>query len=228
MKAMILAAGRGERMRPLTDERPKPLLKVNGKALIEWHIEALVEAGIKEIMINTSWLGGMIPEYLGDGSYWGITLAYSHEEKALETAGGIRKAIEFFADEPFIVVNGDVWCDIDFSTLLNQPTKMAHLVLVANPAHHPRGDFVLDKGRVQLKGEIRWTYSGIGVYQPAMFKHLPEKQPYPLAPLLKQLMDYEQVTGEIYQGKWLDIGTPQRLQELNESLSRRHQGIDFK
>ena len=139
MKAMILAAGRGERMRPLTDERPKPLLKVNGKALIEWHIEALKDAGVKDILINTSWLGDMIPEYLGDGSYWGVNLTFSPDEKALETAGGIRRALELFDEQPFIVVNGDVWSDYDFEPLVTNADELmrkaqAHLVLVSNPA----------------------------------------------------------------------------------------------
>ncbi|NVK22482.1 MAG: nucleotidyltransferase family protein [Kangiellaceae bacterium] len=233
MKAMILAAGRGERMRPLTDDRPKPLLKVNGKALIEWHIEALKDAGVKDILINTCWLGDMIPEYLGDGSYWGVNLTFSPEAKALETAGGIRHALDFFEGQPFVVVNGDVWSDIDFEPMVNKAEELmqkaqAHLVLVPNPAHHPRGDFVLEKNLVKEKGEIRWTFSGIGLYQPKLFESLPQNQPYPLGPLLRQVMDYEQVTGEVFEGKWHDIGTPQRLQQLNDSFSKSHKVIEFK
>ncbi|PXF63931.1 N-acetylmuramate alpha-1-phosphate uridylyltransferase MurU [Kangiella spongicola] len=228
MKAMILAAGRGERMRPLTDEHPKPLLKVDGRALIEWHIEALKDAGIKEILINTSWLGDQIPEYLGDGAYWGVNLTFSHEPTALETAGGIRKALDFFDDQPFIVVNGDVWSEYDYEKLLQQPTKLAHIVLVPNPEHNPQGDFFLrDDGLVIAEGNNRATFSGIGVYQPEIFKDLKEDEPLPLAPLLKELMVEAQVTGELFDGKWHDIGTPERLKELNQSFQRRIKTIEY-
>lgn len=228
MKAMILAAGRGERMRPLTDTRPKPLLDVDGRALIEWHIEALKEAGIKDILINTSWLGEQIPEYLGDGAYWGVNLTFSHEVKALETAGGIRKALDFFGDEPFIAVNGDIWTDFDYKGLLKQPAKLAHIVLVPNPEHNNDGDFAInDAGTVSDRGEERLTFSGIGVYDPKVFIGLPNNQAYPLAPLLKQLMIYETVTGEIFDGRWYDIGTPERLAELNQTFQKRITTIDY-
>lgn len=228
MKAMILAAGRGERMRPLTDEHPKPLLKVDGKALIEWHIEALKDAGIKDILINTSWLGDQIPEYLGDGAYWGVNLTFSHEPKALETAGGIRKALDFFDDKPFIVVNGDVWSDYDYEKLLQQPTKLAHIVLVPNPEHNPDGDFCLrDDSLVIAEGDSRATFSGIGVYQPEVFKDLKEEEALPLAPLLRELMVEAQVTGELFKGKWHDIGTPERLKALNQSFWRRIKTIEY-
>lgn len=225
---MILAAGRGERMRPLTDEHPKPLLKVDGRALIEWHIEALKDAGIKEILINTSWLGDQIPEYLGDGAYWGVNLTFSHEPTALETAGGIRKALDFFSDQPFIVVNGDVWSDYDYEKLLQQPTKSAHIVLVSNPEHNTQGDFFLrDDGLVIAEGESRTTFSGIGVYQPEIFKDLKEDEPTPLAPILRELMVEAQVTGELFDGKWHDIGTPERLKTLNQSFQRRIKTIEY-
>ncbi|GAA0204984.1 nucleotidyltransferase family protein [Kangiella japonica] len=228
MKAMILAAGRGERMRPLTDAHPKPLLKVDGKALIEWHIEALKDAGIKDILINTSWLGDQIPEYLGDGAYWGVNLTFSHEPTALETAGGIRKALDFFDEQPFIVVNGDVWSEYDYEKLLQQPTKLAHIVLVPNPEHNPQGDFFLrDDGLVIAEGENRATFSGIGVYQPEVFKDLKEDEPLPLAPLLRELMVEAQVTGELFDGKWHDIGTPERLKNLNQSFQRRINTIEY-
>lgn len=225
-KAMILAAGRGERMRPLTDSRPKPLLKVDGKAMIEYHIEALKDAGVEDIMINTSWLGDMIPEYLGDGGYWKINLHYSNEQTALETAGGIRKALDFFEDEPFIVVNGDVWTDFDFN-LLNKPKADAHLVLVPNPEQHPKGDFGLDNGTVLAQAETQYTFSGIGVYQPKIFQDLPLEQATPLAPLLRELMAEELVTGQLYKGDWRDIGTPERLALLNKEFEKTIKVINY-
>lgn len=228
MKAMILAAGRGERMRPLTDRHPKPLLKVDGRALIEWHIEALKDAGIKDILINTSWLGDQIPEYLGDGAYWGVNLTFSHEPDALETAGGIRKALSFFNDEPFIVVNGDVWSEYNYKGLLKQPRKLAHIVLVPNPEHNTGGDFHLrDDGLVIAEGDNKYTFSGIGVYQPEVFAELSEDDSYPLAPILRELMVEAEVTGELYQGRWHDIGTPERLESLNQSFQRRLKTVDY-
>nr|WP_263296371.1 nucleotidyltransferase family protein [Kangiella taiwanensis] len=225
---MILAAGRGERMRPLTDRHPKPLLKVDGKALIEWHIEALKEAGIKDILINTSWLGDQIPEYLGDGAYWGVELTFSHEPKALETAGGIRKALEFFDGEPFIVVNGDVWTDFSYKGLLKQPSKLAHIVMVPNPDHNPEGDFHLrDDGLVIAEGDSKYTFSGVGVYRPEVFEDLPGDEAYPLAPVLKELMVEAEVTGELFNGRWHDIGTPERLEALNLSFQRRIKTIEY-
>ena len=228
MKAMILAAGRGERMRPLTDRHPKPLLKVDGRALIEWHIEALKDAGIKDILINTSWLGDQIPEYLGDGAYWGVDLTFSHEPSALETAGGIRKALDFFDGEPFIVVNGDVWTDFSYKDLLQQPSKLAHIVLVPNPEHNLKGDFQLrNDDLVIAEGDNKHTFSGIGVYQPEIFKDLPLEEPYPLAPVLKELMVEAEVTGELFEGRWHDIGTPERLEALNLSFQRRIKTIEY-
>lgn len=225
-RAMILAAGRGERMRPLTDTLPKPLLKVDGKALIEYHIEALKEAGIKDIVINTAWLGDVIPEYLGNGAYWGVNLTYSHETSALETAGGIRKTIEFFESDPFMVVSGDVWTDFDFS-LLTKPKAKAHLVLVTNPVHHPEGDFGLDNGTVLASAASQYTFSGIGVYQPEVFADLELDAAAPLAPLLRELMQEREVTGQLYQGQWHDIGTPERLDALNKSFQKPLKTINF-
>ncbi len=225
-KAMILAAGRGERMRPLTDTLPKPLLKVDGKALIEYHIQALKEAGIKDILINTAWLGHIIPEYLGDGAYWGVNLSFSHEETALETAGGIRKALDFFEKEPFIVVNGDIWTDFDFS-LLNKPKAKAHLVLVPNPEQHPQGDFGLENGSVLAASDTQYTFSGIGVYQPEVFAELELDKSEPLAPILRNLMAGQQVTGQLYQGHWHDIGTPERLEALNKEFQKPLKTINF-
>nr|WP_251358178.1 nucleotidyltransferase family protein [Kangiella sp. TOML190] len=225
-KAMILAAGRGERMRPLTDTLPKPLLKVDGKALIEYHIEALKDAGIRDIIINTAWLGEIIPEYLGDGAYWGVNLTYSHEHSALETAGGIRKALDFFEEQPFVVVNGDIWSDFDFE-LLNKPKAKAHLILVPNPQQHPHGDFGLDNGSVLASSDTQYTFSGIGVYQPQVFQGLELDKPEPLAPILRHLMEKQDVTGQLYQGQWRDIGTPERLDALNKEFQKPIKTINF-
>jgi MurNAc alpha-1-phosphate uridylyltransferase len=217
---MILAAGRGERMRPLTDQTPKPLLEVAGKPLIEYHIRALVKAGVKELVINTAWLGDQIQTTLGDGSQYQAHIRYSNEgEQALETAGGIIKALPLLGDEPFIVVNGDIWCDYDFTALPDRPVKLAHLVMVDNPPHHPRGDFVLqDNGYLALTDHHKLTYSGIGLYHPDFFKGL-QSGVQPLAPLLRNAMQQQNVTAEYYAGQWLDIGTPQRLAELNQQVA---------
>ena len=216
MKAMILAAGRGERMRPLTDKTPKPLLKVGGKRLIEHHIDALRRAGVSDIVINTAWLGQQIEEQLGDGSQYGVRIRFSSEGTALETGGGIRHALSLLGDEAFIVVNGDVWTDYDYRRI-TAPTHLAHLILVDNPPHHPAGDFVLNEGFVVDEGGEKLTFSGIGVYRPALFKDLDEGR-FPLAPILRNAMQQAQVTGEHYRGVWCDIGTPERLQALNSEL----------
>ena len=217
MKAMILAAGRGERMRPLTDKTPKPLLTVAGKALIEYHIEALAKAGITELVINCAWLGQQIIDKLGDGKQYGVNIVYSDEgEEALETAGGIIHALDLLGNDPFIVVNGDIWCDYDFSKLPKKPVGLAHLVMINNPEHNPQGDFVLqDDGFLKANGDNRLTFSGIGVYEPALFAYLPQGK-QPLAPLLRSAMQSNKITGEKHPGKWHDIGTPERLDELNQ------------
>ena len=217
MKAMILAAGRGERMRPLTDKTPKPLLTVAGKALIEYHIEALAKAGITELVINCAWLGQQIINKLGDGKQYGVNIVYSDEgEQALETAGGIIHALDLLGNDPFVVVNGDIWCDYDFSKLPRRPAGLAHLVMTNNPEHNPQGDFVLqDDGFLKAEGDNRLTFSGIGIYDPALFAGLPQGK-QPLAPLLRSAMQSNKITGEKHAGKWLDIGTPERLSELNQ------------
>lgn len=215
---MILAAGRGERMRPLTDHTPKPLLVVGGRPLIEYHIVALVRAGITELVINHAHLGELIEDRLGDGARYGARISYSPEpEEALETGGGIRNALELLGPEPFLVVNGDVWTDYPFTHLPSTPPAMVHLVLVANPAHHPEGDFVLAGGKVRHGGGSRLTYSGIGVYRPAFFETAAPGR-FPLAPLLRAAMDRGEVTGERYDGRWVDVGTPQRLAALDAVL----------
>ncbi len=216
MKAMILAAGRGERMRPLTDHTPKPLLQVKGKALIIWHIEKLSSLGFRDIVINIAHLGYKIPEALGDGSRWGVNLIYSDEQNsgALESAGGIIKALPFFGDKTFLVVNGDIFCDYEFEPDFELKDDLAHLVLVPNPAHNPEGDFALIKDRVLNDGEESFTFSGIGYYSPKLFEGL-SCQKSALGPLLRKAIKDEKVSGSVYTGMWYDIGTPQRLEYVN-------------
>lgn len=219
MKAMILAAGRGERMRPLTDHTPKPLLKAGGRALIEYHIDHLVAAGITELVINHAHLGEQIEAALGDGGCYGATIRYSHEVTALETAGGIFNALPLLGDGPFVVVNGDVWSDYPFERLSVEITGLAHLVLVDNPPQHPGGDFALSGDRVVSDGGEKLTFSGISMLSPQLFADC-SPGAFPLAPLLRQAMARGLVSGEYYRGRWYDIGTPQRLQQLDEALRR--------
>ena len=219
MKAMILAAGRGERMKSLTDLTPKPLLPVGRQPLVGWHLTRLAAAGFTDIVINTAWLGAQLPARLGDGAEWGVQIRYSHEgATGLETAGGIATALPLLGDSPFLVVNGDVLTDIDFAALravapgLDGITRLAHLVLVPNPEHNPNGDFALDEeGRVHDAPGL--TFSGIGAYHPALFANTPANTPAKLAPLLRAAMARGQVSGEIWQGQWLDVGTPARLED---------------
>ncbi len=227
MMAMILAAGRGERMRPLTDHTPKPLLQAGGKPLIVWHIERLVRAGITDLVINHAHLGAQIEQALGDGSQFGARIRYSPETVALETAGGIAYALSLLGDEPFAVVNGDVYCDYDFARLpvladrLKNNRDNAHLVLVNNPSHHPRGDFMLHEERVlpaNAEADTLLTFSGLGLYQPALFGHIVRGSKAPLAPLLRQQIALDKVSGDYYRGMWVEVGTPQRLDELDKSL----------
>ncbi len=212
---MILAAGRGERMRPLTDTLPKPLLKVGGKMLIEYHLEKLKQAKITEVIINHAWLGKSIEQALGNGSRYGLNIQYSAEKEALETAGGILNALPLLGDDPFIVINGDIFCDYDFSTLPHSIPSLAYLILVNNPEHHLEGDFCLNfSGQVKQKGEDKKTFSGIGIYHPDLFTSYSSGK-LALAPVLRKAMDENQVKGELYQGVWHDIGTPERLAELD-------------
>ena len=217
MKAMILAAGRGERMRPLTDDTPKPLLKAGGKRLIEYHLEALAGEGFHDIVINHAHLGEQIEEVLGDGKRYGVHITYSAEGLALETGGGIFKALPLLGDTPFLVINGDVWCDYPYARLRECRVELAHLVLVDNPPQHPQGDFVLDGGKVHDGEGERLTFSGIGLYHPRLFAGC-ENGAFPLAPLLRKAMLEDAVSGEHYQGRWFDIGTPERLQQLDRML----------
>lgn len=254
MKALILAAGLGERMRPLTNSTPKPLLRAGGKPLIAWHLEKLAACGVREVVVNTSWLAAQFAPALGDGSRWGLRLHIVHEGPTpLETGGGMWNALALLADTPnapFLAVNGDVWTDYDFALLPRDPAGDAHLVLVDNPPQHPRGDFAFDceparsaqanagcdeveiagsAVPLRVDGARKLTFAGIGVYRPALFdgwratigdapganEHPPR---FKLAPLLRAAMERDAVTGEHHHGRWTDVGTPQRLAELDEAL----------
>jgi MurNAc alpha-1-phosphate uridylyltransferase len=216
---MILAAGRGERMRPLTDATPKPLLEVAGRPLITWLIEALARAGFRDLIINVSHLGARVESALADGRKWNVRIRYSHEEEALETAGGIANALSLLGSEPFVVVNGDVHTDFDFATLAApRSPDIAHLVLIDNPAHHPAGDFALENGRVSLEGAHKYTFSGIGVYHPELFATISPGSKCQLATVLKPNIAAGRVSGEHYGGRWCDVGTPDRLKALDRAL----------
>lgn len=224
MKAMILAAGRGERMRPLTDHTPKPLLVAGGKPLIVWHLERLVAAGFRDIVVNHAHLGAQIEAALGNGSQWGLSIRYSPEPPgALETAGGIATALPFLGEEPFLVVNGDVYCDVDFGRFFELTVEgwkpAAHLVMVENPAHHAGGDFSLDGERViYARGEQTLTYAGIGVFSPSFFADVQPGTIMKLRPLLDAAIAAGTLTGERFAGRWVDVGTPLRLAELDAEL----------
>ncbi len=255
MKAMILAAGRGERMRPLTDHTPKPLLKVGGKPLIVWHLERLAKAGFKDVAINHAYLGEQIEQALGNGAQWGLHIQYSPEKIALETAGGIANALHLLTDngtknEPFLVVNGDTYTDFDFAVLVPRPPTelveaylpaslaprpqageglgrgavipncLAHLVLIDNPPQHPNGDFAIDAGMLKNDGKPMLTFSGVGVYHPDLFADVTKGQPAKLAPLLRKAIESNAATAQYYQGVWHDIGTLERLKNLDESLQK--------
>jgi MurNAc alpha-1-phosphate uridylyltransferase len=219
MKAMILAAGKGERMRPLTLHTPKPLVKAAGVPLIEYHIRALVAAGFTELVINHAWLGQQIEDHLGDGSRFGVRIVYSPEGEPLETGGGIFKALPLLGAEPFLVVNGDVFTDYPFAALRKPLAGLAHLVLVDNPAHHPQGDFVVTEGQVSDADEAgeRLTYSGLAVLHPRLFTGATPGA-FKLAPLLREAMAAGQVSGERYGGCWVDVGTHERLAEVERLL----------
>jgi MurNAc alpha-1-phosphate uridylyltransferase len=235
MKAMIFAAGRGERMRPLTDTTPKPLLKVRGRSLIVWQILNLVKAGITEIVINHSHLGHMIEEALGDGSQYGATIQYSHEETPLETAGGIANALHLLGDEPFVAVSGDIYCPyFDFSQVLDvlhdkdmwgnaydkDKRDICWLYLTPNPWHNPDGDFAIDMYTLKNEGTPKWNFAGIGVYRPEMFDGIKPGDFVKFGPLMRKYIDLGQVGGEIYDGQWVNVGTVQQLEELNAPLAK--------
>lgn len=224
---MILAAGRGNKMRPLTDRTPKPLLEAGGKALIVWHLEKLARAGFRQIVINHSHLGHLIEAALGDGRRYGVEISYSPESEALETAGGMAHALPLLGDPPFLAVNADIFSDFDYSGLVpklremesNRNGIMAYLVLVDNPEHHPDGDFSLSAGKVAVSGAPMLTFGGIGLYRPELFRGVAPGAKAKLAPLLREMMGKDRVAGEHYRGRWVDVGTPQRLRELNTRLA---------
>jgi len=225
MRAMILAAGRGERLRPLTDSTPKPLIAIAGTPLIEYHLRNLAGAGVKDIIINTAWLAEKIHQQLGDGSAYGVTIRYSDEGTALETAGGIINALPLLGDDPFLVVNGDIYCEFDFSAIIAAQgcladDKQAHLVMVKNPDHNQAGDFVIEDGLIKNTGDNMYTFSGIGIYRPAFFS---EQKPgtLPLAPIIRKKSEQSLVSGEVYDGLWTDAGTIERIQQLESKLLKR-------
>lgn len=220
MKAMILAAGKGERMRPLTLHTPKPLLPVAGKPLIQWHIEALQRAGLDRLVINHAWLGEQLEAAFGNGAAYGVQINWSPEDLPLETAGGILRALPLLGDEPFVLVNGDVWTDFDFSGLRLPEGRLAHLVLVDNPPFKARGDFLLGEGVIanpvtEAEQGRALTYSGIAVLSPQLFDGLIDG-PQPLAPLLRAAAERGLVSGERYTGNWIDVGTPERLRQAEQ------------
>ena len=218
MKAIVLAAGRGERMRPLTDTTPKPLLPVAGKPLIGYHLEALAKAGIRDVVINLSWLGEKIRAGLGDGSAYGVRISYTEEGPvALETGGGIFNALPLLGPGPFLVVNGDTWTDIDFAALSLDSDALARLVLVPNPPQHPRGDFGIEADNVVERDTDRYTYSGVGLYRPEFFEGSTPGR-FPLLPLLKRAIAAGKLRGQVHHGVWLDIGTPDRLAALDRQM----------
>ena len=233
MKALILAAGKGERMRPLTERTPKPLLIAGSKPLIAWHLEKLAAIGVRDVVINSSWLADQFPATLGDGSRWGLRLHYSYEgAEPLETGGGMLHALPLLGKEPFLAINGDIHTDYDFARLPREPAGLAHLVMVANPDHNTRGDFRLDEdGLMHSDGDTKLTFAGIGVYRPGLFADWREvigdapgagESPprFKLAPLLRAAMACKRVNGELFQGAWTDVGTPARLSDLDVELRR--------
>lgn len=219
--AMILAAGRGERLRPLTDTTPKPLIEVGGKKLIEYHIENLKSAGITDIVINTAWLADKIHAALGDGNRYGVCIQYSDEGEAIETAGGISKALALLGTDPFIVVSADIWCDFDFSSWTDKVlSTQAHLLLVSNPEHNLTGDFALKNGKLANDGAKMHTYSGIGLYTAEFFSSVPATKAA-LAPVIREKNDLGLVSAELFTGRWADVGTIDRLHELEQMIEKK-------
>ncbi len=215
MRAMILAAGRGERMRPLTDRTPKPLLEVGGETLLGRHLDRLARAGVREAVVNNAYLGDLVRAFVGDGGRWGLQVRHSIEPSgALDTGGGVREALPLLGEDPFVLVNSDIWTEFDFETLKRRlDDRLAHLILVPNPEHHPGGDFALREGMVQREGE-KFTYAGIALIHPKLLLAHPRGK-FPLAPILKSAIRSGQVSGELFRGHWCDVGTPERLLEAN-------------
>jgi len=223
VKAMILAAGRGERLRPLTERTPKPLVEAGGKALIDWHLEHLAAAGCREAVINASHLADQIVRHVGDGARYGMRIAWSREAEPLETAGGIAQALPLLGEAAFLLVNADIYCEYDLSSLkdFSLGTNLAHIVLVPNPAHHPQGDFTLDAGAVGNGAAPRYTYAGVAVVSPALVAGVRAGEKAPLGPLLRQAAAGGRLSGELFHGRWTDVGTMARLTELRTLLASR-------
>jgi MurNAc alpha-1-phosphate uridylyltransferase len=223
MRVMLLAAGRGERLRPLTDTLPKAMVSVAGKPLIAWHLERLAAAGYREAVVNVSHLAERIVEHLGDGARYGLRIAYSREREPLETAGGIAYARTLLGAAPFVLVNADIYCEFDLSALrrISLGARLVHLVLVANPAHRAGGDFTLDEGMIGNGAEARYTYAGIAVVSPALVAGVKPGEKAPLAPLLRAAAERRLASGELYRGVWQDVGTRERLAELEAQLASR-------
>ena len=219
MKAMLLAAGRGKRMRSLTTNIPKPLLEVRGKCLIDWHLEKLSNAGFKDVVINVSYLSDKIIQHIGDGKRWNSNIIISHEPEALETAGGIRKAIFHLGYEPFVVINADIFSDYDYRNFKNIPlkqTSLGHLVMVNNPAHNVKGDFGLSKNyTLMMDDDQLFTFSGIAIYKPELFANLKEGIKIKLSVILESAINKKYIQGELFEGAWSDVGTPDRLKQIN-------------
>ncbi|HSR63744.1 MAG TPA: nucleotidyltransferase family protein [Gammaproteobacteria bacterium] len=220
MRAMILAAGRGERMRPLTDTRPKSMLSLQGRPIIQHHVEHLVNANIRDIVINYGRFGDQIESFLGDGTEFGARVHYSPEHgQLLDTGGGIRRVLPQLGEEPFLVINADIWTDYDLSRLSLADDDLALLVMVDNPPYHPEGDFVLEGDRLVTEGGPKLTFSGLGIYRPALFRRTQETS-FPLGPLLREAMSTGKIAGEHFRGRWIDIGTPERLLEAQSLLEQ--------
>jgi len=227
MKAMILAAGRGERMRPLTDHLPKPLLSVAGKPLIVYHLEKLSLLGVTDVVINVAYLGEKIKQSLGDGHRWGVSIHYSEESYPLETGGALHQALDLLEDEPFLLINGDVWCDIDFGVIkkCDMRQRVGHLFMVVNPSHNPLGDFCLNKSCVMglQQGEPSYTFAGIALIDPKMIRQYPHRrEAFALKEVFVYFLEQGLLAGSLYDGFWCDVGTPERLQQLGDHLSRTH------
>jgi MurNAc alpha-1-phosphate uridylyltransferase len=225
MKAMILAAGRGERLRPLTDDLPKALVEAGGKPLLAWHLERLAASGCREAVINVSHLAERIVERIGDGARYGLRIAYSREPQPLETAGGLAQARALLGDEPFLLVNSDVYCEMDFEKLLKHSLAswLGHLMLVPNPSYRPAGDFTLDDGFIGNGPGQRYTYAGVAVMSPALFAQVRPGEKAPLAPLLRAAAEHRRLSGEVFTGLWQDVGSAERLAELRARLASRNE-----
>jgi MurNAc alpha-1-phosphate uridylyltransferase len=223
MRAMILAAGRGERLRPLTDHTPKPLIEVGGRPLIEWHLQALVAAGVVDIVINLGWLGERIRDHLGNGAAFGVRIDYSEEGwPALETGGGVCRALSRLGPDPFLLINGDIRTDFPFDGLARRrlaTNDLAHLVLVPNPRHHPAGDFELTNGRIGVDAAPRYTFSGISLLNPALFHGIEPDRSFPIAPLWRSAARAGQASGELFEGAWFDVGSTERLAQAGRCLA---------